>query len=278
MAVDCPQCGGPARRDPDTMDTFVDSSWYFLRYIDSHNDEAPFDRFVVDYWAARLAVHRRHRPLDRSPAVLALLRQGDERLGDGRLPRAVRAPVPPGLGDARRHEDVEDEGERRRAGRRRRRVRRGRSAPVHPLHGAGRPGHGVDAGRRRGHRPLPAPVVARRARGRGDRAVAGRDRGTPGAQGKRDDRAGDRRRPAPLPVPHADRGPDGAGERARRRGRRAGRALRGGDGRLADPAVRTARRRGAVDGARPRAALGGSRGRRPTRRSSCARRSSSSCR
>ncbi len=50
VRVPCPRCGKEGRREVETMDTFVDSSWYFLRYCDPRNDRAPYDREITDYW------------------------------------------------------------------------------------------------------------------------------------------------------------------------------------------------------------------------------------
>ncbi len=48
MNCTCPNCGGKAKRDPDTLDTFVCSSWYYLRYPDAHNEKQPFSKEIVD--------------------------------------------------------------------------------------------------------------------------------------------------------------------------------------------------------------------------------------
>jgi leucyl-tRNA synthetase len=50
VRTDCPRCGSEGRREVDTMDTFVDSSWYFIRFCDPHNEEAPWDRALADFW------------------------------------------------------------------------------------------------------------------------------------------------------------------------------------------------------------------------------------
>ncbi len=222
-------------------------------------------------------VHRRHRSREGAPALLALLHEGAERPRADRRPRAVPAAVPPGLGAARRQAYVEVAG-RRHTRRADRSVRRRPDPYLHPLPGTCRSGHRLDARRDRGDRPLRPPPLADRPRGGYAARVAARRRHATRAQGARDDRPRHRRHRSPVRLQHADRGGDGARERAVEVTGRSGRALRRRDGRLADAAVRPARCRGAVDGARARASLGGAVAGRRRVACSNATRSSWSCR
>ena len=131
MNVKCPKCGEDARRESDTMDTFVDSSWYFYRYCDPQNDHAPFDSAKVAKWF----------PIDQyiggvTHAILHLIysRFFTKVMRDMGLithRRAGREPVHAGHGAGRgRHGDVEIEGQRGGSRRDDREVRRGYLPPV----------------------------------------------------------------------------------------------------------------------------------------------------
>ena len=213
MNVTCPKCGGPAQREADTMDTFVDSSWYFLRYTDPHNDHAPFERRLVDYW---LPIDQYIGGIDHAKGHLLYSRFFVKAMNDWGM-----------LGFREPFQRLFHQGWVQQDGKRMSKSQGG----VNPNELIDR--FGADAVRVYilfqgpadqnidwSPEGIPAtvrfiaPPVARRARGGDAARVARGRRHAARAQGARDDRARHRRHRAPLRLQHADLGRDGAGQRA----------------------------------------------------------------
>ena len=254
LHTECPRCGGPATREADTMDTFVDSSWYFLRYADPRNEESPFDRRVVDYWApishyiggidhatGHLLYSRFFVKVMNEMGMLGfrepfarLYHQGWVQMGGSKMSKSKgNVSGPDELVEAYGADAVR--------------------LNILFMGPADQDMEWTDAGIEGMSR-----FVRRLWRVVNEVAETGA-RGhewSAGAPRPRDDPARQRRPRPPHAVPHADLGGDGAGQRPGRLARRARRALRRRDRGLAAPAVGTARDRGAVAAARARATLG----------------------
>ena len=267
----CPNCGGEALRETDTMDTFVDSSWYFIRYVDARRTTPPWDREMVDWWLpvdqyiggvehailhllyarffVKVLLRRRAWSGSRSRSR-NLFTQGMIYSGGAKMSKSKGNVVAP-------DEIVAA-------------LRRRRAAPAHAVHGPARGRQGVDRHRRL--RPGPVRPHAPTAWSRRSPSArrASRCRPTTAPARPSDLRAG--RSTAPIARVTDDIGRrlhfntaiaacmellneliGGARGAVRRCGRRARAARRGRHAGVAAAAVRAARRRGAVGAARRRA-------------------------
>ena len=158
LRTTCPKCGGPGRRETDTMDTFVDSSWYWWRYLSVDKEDGPIDRARDEVWcpvqqytggAEHAVLHLMYARFfakalndlglvhEREP-WLRLFNQGQILGADGERMSKSRG-------------NVQDPDELGRA------LRRGHGPPVPDVHGAVGPGRPVEPDRHRRHPPLPAP-------------------------------------------------------------------------------------------------------------------------